>query len=604
MADLQEIKDRLDIVSVLGEYLQLKASGANWKGLCPFHHEKSPSFMVHREKQIWHCFGCHEGGDIFTFVMKMEGLEFVEALKLLADRAGVEISAAADVDRSERNRLLEVLKSAAQFFQKIFHDSPRAQAAREYLDHRGLKNTTIAEFGIGWSAEDWNALTDFLLKRGVPAVDIAKAGLAVKKDDGGIYDRFRGRIMFPIHDVHGNVVGFTGRVLVETAVSGGKYVNTPQTILFDKGRLLYNLHRAKQFIKDAGFAIIMEGQMDVVSAWQAGIKNVIASSGTALTPDQVNLLKRYTNKIAISFDADVAGQAAAKRGLNIARDAGLDIRVIKIPADAGKDPDDCIKKDPEIFKRAVEEAAPIMAFIIERALNGKNLADPKQKVIAAREVLTEIAALPSAIERETWLRTLGQRIAVSEDALREEMRKLGRPVAPNPAATSAESASPTITARTPAEIIEQYLLAFALHLNRDALPLMAGLHPQMFGNERNANLYTTLLALYNKVDLKDPAQMMEAVWKEQGGGDEIAVLRLLVDKDFADFERYDFLRELHATAERLERHWLDEQRRHLEDALRLAEGRQDKSQIEELIVQYQVLTDLVARVGRRTPTSL
>src|SRR3989338_997099 len=256
MADTQTIKDRIDIVQFIGEYVPLKKAGANWKARCPFHNEKSPSFMAHQDKQFWHCFGCGKGGDIFSFVQEMEGLTFPEALRLLAKRAGVAVDTfASEINQSQRNRLLEINAAAAYFFHQFLLDMDAAKAARDYLERRQVKKQTIIDWQIGYISDQWDLLTKYLLKKGLGIDDLVAAGLTIKRDGAdaasgrGYYDRFRGRVMFPISDTHGNVIGFTGRVLVETERSGGKYVNTPQTILYDKSRVLYGLNKAKTGIK-------------------------------------------------------------------------------------------------------------------------------------------------------------------------------------------------------------------------------------------------------------------------------------------------------------------------------------------------------------------
>ena len=333
MTDTQAIKDRLDIVQIIGEYIPLKKAGANWKANCPFHNEKSPSFMVNAEKQFWHCFGCSKGGDVFSFLQEMEGMDFPEALKILADRAGVKIDTfASEVNKSQKNRILEINNKAAYFFHHFLLEMPASGGARDYLKRRELKQETIEEWKVGFIPEQWDLLTQYLLKKGNSIDDLLASGLTIKKDGGGVYDRFRGRIMFPLWDMHGNIVGFTGRVLVETEKSGGKYVNTPQTLVYDKSRILYGLNFAKTEIKSKDFTVLVEGQMDVVACHQAGMKNVVASSGTALTFEQIKLLKRYSNNIAIAFDADAAGQNAAKRGIDLALEQGMNIKIIQIPA--------------------------------------------------------------------------------------------------------------------------------------------------------------------------------------------------------------------------------------------------------------------------------
>src|SRR3989339_1072291 len=385
--EVQQIKDKIDVADLVGEYVQLKPAGVNRKGLCPFHHEKTPSFMVSPERASWHCFGCGKGGDIFTFIEEIEGMEFKEALKYLANKAGVTLTSnfKSEVNSSQKNRLKELNNEAARFFHNFLLKMSVSKPALDYLLNRGIKMETIEEWRVGYIPEQWDLLTQYLLKKGFAIDDLVASGLTIKRDNAdpkthrGFYDRFRGRIMFPIWDVQGEVVGFTGRILVEKENSGGKYVNTPQTIVYDKSRVIFGLNKAKQEIRARNLIVMVEGQMDVIACHQAGMKNVVASSGTALTEEQVHLLKRYSNNVAIAFDADAAGQNAAKRGIDVAMQEGMNIRVIQIPPGEGKDADECLQKNPEVWFKAVAEAVSVMDWYFKNILFGVNLHDPRKK---------------------------------------------------------------------------------------------------------------------------------------------------------------------------------------------------------------------------------
>jgi DNA primase len=428
MSDTQLIKDKIDIVDFISEYTQLKPAGINHKGLCPFHHEKSPSFMVSRERQSWHCFGCGKGGDIFSFIQEMEGMEFVEALKHLANRAGVQLTNRADdVNGNQKNRLKDINLEAARFWHNFLQQMNQAKSAREYLNKRGLIALTIEKWQIGFIPDQWDLLTKYLLKKGHSIDDLIAAGLTIKREGAdfvsgrGFYDRFRGRIMFPIRDIHGSVVGFTGRVLVETENSGGKYVNTPQTSLYDKSRVIYGLDKAKQEIKRQDLTVLVEGQMDVIACHQMGMENVVAASGTALTEHQVSLLKRYSTNIVMSFDADAAGIAAARRGIEIAIREGLSVKVIEIPDGAGKDPDECIKKNSQVWQEAVNNAQEVMKWYFSRAFNNRDLHHPKQRQEIVNELLPNISLIPYAVEKDFWLKELAGRLGVEMGVLREDL---------------------------------------------------------------------------------------------------------------------------------------------------------------------------------------
>jgi len=428
MADTQLIKEKLDIVQTIQEYLPLKKAGIYWKANCPFHKEKTPSFMVNAEKQIWKCFGCAKGGDIFSFIQEMEGLDFVETLKLLADRAGVKIDTyRSEINKSQKNRVLEINQKAAYFFHHVLVEMEGAKDARNYLERRGLKKETIEQWQIGFIPDQWDLLTKYFLKKGIGVDDLIASGLTIKKENArpgqGFYDRFRGRIMFPIWDVHSNVVGFTGRVLVETENSGGKYVNTPQTLVYDKSRVIYGLDKAKTEIKSQDLAVLVEGQMDVIACHQAGMKNVVASSGTALTLEQIKLLKRYSNNIAMAFDADSAGVAAAKRGIDIALSEGLNVKAIHIPDGAGKDADECLKKNPNVWFDAVKNASDVLHWFFEITFLNKNVSEPKEKQRIANELLPVIGLIPFAVERDYWLKELAKRLGTDTGVLREDLKR-------------------------------------------------------------------------------------------------------------------------------------------------------------------------------------
>ncbi|MFA6424312.1 MAG: DNA primase [Candidatus Magasanikbacteria bacterium] len=431
MADTQLIKDKLDIVATIQEYVPLKKAGVYWKAPCPFHREKTPSFMVNSEKQIWKCFGCGKGGDIFSFIQEMEGMDFVEALKLLADRAGVKIDTyRSEIDKSQKNRILEINQKAAHFFHHILTEMDGAKIAREYLEKRGLKKETIETWQVGFIPDQWDLLTQYFLKKGIGVDDLVAAGLVIKKDPAragqGFYDRFRGRIMFPIWDVHGNVVGFTGRVLVETENSGGKYVNTPQTLAYDKSRVIYGLDKAKIEIKTQDQVVLVEGQMDVIACHQAGMKNVVASSGTALGLEQIKLLKRYSNNIAIAFDGDSAGVAAAKRGIDIALSEGLNVKAIRIPEGKGKDADECLKNNSEVWFSSVKNASDVLHWFFEMAFLNKSTSDPKEKQKIANELLPIIGLIPYAVERDYWLKELAGRLGTDTSVLRDDMKRFNK----------------------------------------------------------------------------------------------------------------------------------------------------------------------------------
>ncbi len=419
----EEIKSRINIAELIGSYITLKpASAASFKALCPFHAEKTPSFHVSADKGIWRCFGCSEGGDCFSFIMKMEGMEFPEALRFLGEKVGVEVKRYDTKEANERARLVTINDLAAKYYRKLLVESPGAQHVREYAERRGMSVDLQEKFGIGFAPDAWDTLSLFLSSRSYGESECELSGLGMRRRQGsGNIDRFRNRLMIPIRDQHGATAGFTGRVLPGAADDVPKYLNTPETPIFHKGKLLFGLDLAKQAIKRAGFVVIVEGNLDVVASHKAGVENVVASSGTALTDDQISLLKRFTNTMAFCFDGDAAGFEAARKGITIARAAGVDVRAVILPLDAGKDPDEVVQKDPAIWKFAVENTVPIMQYLIDRAIAGKDLSQVDDKRTVAAILLPELKATVDVIEREHWLTSVADILRTDANELRKSI---------------------------------------------------------------------------------------------------------------------------------------------------------------------------------------
>ncbi|OQA04904.1 MAG: DNA primase [bacterium ADurb.Bin400] len=425
--EIEEIKRRLDIAEVISSYLTLKKAGANLKGICPFHHEKTPSFMVSPERQTFKCFGCGEGGDIFTFIEKVEGLDFYNALKILADRAGVKLTRQS-VQRGDtehkadrKTRIFEVNDWAKKLYHKILLEHPKAERARSYLRGRGLTDQTIKEFEIGYAPDSWSLLIEFLKKKGYTEDEMSQAGLVVRKDNGGFFDRFRGRIMFPINNIMGNTIAFTSRILQDDAKEA-KYLNSAESPIYRKGETIYGLDKAKLAIKEANTVVVVEGNMDVIACHQAGFKNVVATSGTALTEHQLRVMVRYAPEIAFCFDSDTAGETAMKRAVTLALKMDIASRIIAL-AGPYKDPDEAIKADPKNWVRAVEQAKPSLEYWIDLLVRK----DPDLSVLAkkkiAKEILPVIKITYSPIERESYIKYLSRKIAVSESSLIDALDK-------------------------------------------------------------------------------------------------------------------------------------------------------------------------------------
>lgn len=439
MTAVDEIKARLDIVDIVSETVNLRHSGKNYTGFCPFHtNTKTPAFVVFPDSQTWRCFGqCNEGGDLFSFVMKREGWDFQETLRNLAERAGVtlhEYTPAEQEKVEENERLREVLSMAVTFFQHQLRNTPAGKEALDYLHQRKLTDETINEFALGYAPDSWDALTNYMASREVTEQELLEAGLASERDSGGIYDKFRHRLVIPIRDARGQMAGFGGRVLRKDDVP--KYLNSPKTALFDKGRLLYGLDIAKREIRTKDQVVIVEGYLDVIGPYQAGFKNCVSPMGTALTEDQFRLIKRYSRKIVLALDPDAAGEKATLRGLQTARktmdregdvafDArGLmqvegrlkaDIRVTTLPD--GLDPDEIALDDPERWEEIVKQARPVVIHVMETLAAQVDIDDPKAKETVANQVLPLIEDVPGSVEREAYRQRLARLLKVDERAL-------------------------------------------------------------------------------------------------------------------------------------------------------------------------------------------
>lgn len=430
MNHADEIKSRLDIVDIISEYISLRPAGSNFRALCPFHNEKTPSFMVSPDKQIYHCFGCGKGGDLISFVMGMEGLDFVEALKSLAPRAGVIIDNQEFSDNSQKNRLLQILEFSRKYYNYILTsekgDREKIKSIKKYLNARGLSEEAISNWQIGYSLDNYDDLLNFLKSKKFTDTEILSSGMSFKSEKGKHFNRFRDRVMFPINDINGRTVAFTARINPEIKDNNslGKYINSPQTEIYDKSRILFALDKARMPIKEKDVVILVEGQMDAISAHEAGFNNVCAVSGTALTVSQLNLIKRYTKNIILAFDQDSAGENATDRGVSEALRMGFNLKIANL--ESGKDPDDIIRENPDNFKKALESARDIMNYYLSKEFDGLDINNIRDKNLAVNKILTVINKLYNKVEQDFWLKELSQKSRVEEVFLREELQKIAQ----------------------------------------------------------------------------------------------------------------------------------------------------------------------------------
>lgn len=420
---MDEIKQKVDIVSIIGERVTLKKAGNNYKGLCPFHNEKSPSFMVSPELQIFKCFGCQKSGDVFTFLEEYEGMEFYEALKKLAEKTGIKLKSFGGSQRGYKDRLFEVNSVVSDFYHFMLINHSAGNKALDYLlNQRKLKPETINKFKLGFSPDVPLGLKSYVIDRKkITIKELSDAG-NVYSSNGRSFDRFRGRVIFPLFDHRGNIIGFAGRTMPGSSKDLAKYINSPETPIYKKSQVLFGLNESRGEIKKAGVAVVVEGELDMISSFQAGIKNVVAIKGSALTKDQAMLLSRFAKTVTLALDADFAGSEAARRGIFIAEKAGLEVKVAKIVG--FKDPDEAAREDPEKLKKFIDSAIGVWDFIIDFTFSKHKGITGDQKAKIAKELLPLLSQIENKITQSHYLAVLAGKLSIPIDAVTEEMRKV------------------------------------------------------------------------------------------------------------------------------------------------------------------------------------
>lgn len=424
---ITDLKENVDLVDLVSDYLELKKSGNRYKGLCPFHSEKTPSFFVNPDNNFYHCFGCGAGGDTISFVMEIENLTFVESVKMLAERSGMELPDLSDQQRQhykEREQLFSLNKLAARFYNYILTETEIGKDAYDYLKKRGFDKADIKEFNLGYAADEWRFLLTFLQKKDFSIDLIKKAGLISEGKNNSYYDKFRNRVIFPIFNNRGEVIAFGGRILETEAEDsfGPKYLNSPETPIFSKKKNLYGLHLAKDSIREADSCIIMEGYTDVIQAHKNGFKNSIASLGTAFTEEQAKLIKRYAENAYIAYDADTAGNKATLRGLDILSQTGINVKVIQL--EEGSDPDQLLRNEgQEAFNNFIEGAVNLIDFKINMIIKNKNLSEPGVRKKVLRSIVELLSEVKDSLEREIYIERAAEKTNFKADVLAKEVEK-------------------------------------------------------------------------------------------------------------------------------------------------------------------------------------
>jgi DNA primase len=589
MDEVTEIKSRLEITEVVGAYVPLKQSGRNLKAPCPFHQEKTASFTVSPEKGIYHCFGCGEGGDIFSFVMKMEGVDFRQALELLARKAGVELTARKGESQEAgrlRARLLEAHELAVKYFQASLVQNGNA------LDYvakkRMLNRETVRAFAIGYAPDSWNALTDFLTKKGFTHQELLQGGLAGQKEGRNtIYDLFRGRIMFTISDRDGRPIGFTARVLDDSLP---KYLNTPQTPLYDKSQTIFGLHLAKEAIRSHDEVVLVEGNMDVVASHQAGVKQVVAASGTALTLDQLRALSKLTKNIKLAFDADRAGLAATERAIEMGQTLGLTLRMVEMP-DGIKDADELIQKDPEAWSGSIARAKYIVDYLFDRYANDFDLSSAVGKRGYADRLVPNLRRLGDPVEREHYIKLLAEKTDTSSEAVTSKIVKEETEAESGASKRSSMSIDQPVRRAvvqadgrpTARRLLEESLLALTL-LDPDTRLSLEDLQVRDFSSHERQTIFTAL----NTNPGMEAAQMAQSLTDVT---DYVKILMLRGEQEFAELAPADRSFQAFGLARRLQMASNKDIKKILSDKLREAERDGDVQLVSKLLQQYQKLLD-------------
>lgn len=598
MNPVEEIKKRLDVADIVGSYISLTPAGANFRARCPFHNEKTPSFMVSREKQIWHCFGCDKGGDIITFVQEYENISFAEALRILAEKANVPLENRSYEKKVDYSPLYKINELATEYYQKILQGtSAEAKATLEYLQKRGLSSESIQKWHLGLATSGWDDLYLFLRKANFSDDQIFQAGLSIKKKSGpGYLDRFRQRLIFPILDNQGKAVAFTSRTLANIVFKeedlGGKYINSPQTAIYDKSKVLYGWTLAKEAVRQRQYLIIVEGNMDAIMSQQSGTTNTVAVSGTAFTLDHIKLIKRYTNNLILAFDGDAAGSRAAFRSFALCWQEDMNLKII--PLANGQDPAELVRQNPQSWLKAVKEAVPIMDYYFSRILSGVDLQRADHKKIAVTKLLPIIKFLKSQVEQVHYLQKLSEKLQIPLNILQGDLEKTKSFIEQQPIKNT-----PPQNEREQKELwqlLSENLLAIALLRKNFIEKLFQELSPEALADNLQT-LYRKAVIYYTKQQhLDNFADSSELSDSEKN--DWIHLL-MLGQKDYQSLNEKELTRDFDDVYKGLKLFNFDNEHKQLRNNLKQAELSNNTEEQDRILHQINLLNKEINKLHQK-----
>lgn len=570
---IDQIQEKADIVEVISRYIPLKKIGRNYKTTCPFHNEKTPSFIVSPDKQIYHCFGCGAGGNVFSFLMKYENLQFPEAVEMLAQKTGIVLPRAGGRDDSNSltNQLYKINESAGAFFQNCLSNN---RAAKDYLASRGVGDEVIKKFKIGYSPDSWEALLNFFKSKGVGAPILEKAGLVISNDKGGHYDRFRSRIIFPITDLKDRILGFGARVL---DASLPKYVNSPESAIYSKGRNLYGLNLSKESIKKEAHLLVVEGYLDFLIPYQAGVKNVIATLGTALTTDQARLIKRFAGTVIMVYDPDEAGEAASLRNLDLLISEDVNVYIAELPQ--GLDPDSFIRKfGADDFLKLVKASKNIFDYKLDKLKERFDITKTHGKAAIAAEMLPTISRINNAILKSDLVKRLAEKLSVDEESIKVELRKVKADYGERRYA-----AIPQPETKKESRGAEMMILALLLDSEDYVGRIMNILSPEEFRNTSVREAVSAVFAFHKENLRTNAAQLINHL----GSGSEasamiseaVSMLDIVQDRDKA----------LNDCVVKIKKDNVRERLDSLQDAIKTAHNKKNEDEVRKLVIEYNNL---------------